>query len=153
VHVAPHPDHPHREGIKHPDGFTLPLSSWSNDFYYDWLAERHAILPESQASPWLFVTLPGSPRKPPGQALSTSAVRAMMNRLCDDVGIPRRHPHQLRHRVGERAVELGIAPEVLQELRGDRSITSQCDYRRASPESKVDGLQALEAGLPDMEEL
>jgi integrase/recombinase XerD len=143
LHIEQPPDHPHHAGVKIDAAAVVPLGSTGVELYREWLSERLTI-PPARLSPWLFVTLPGGPTAP-GQALSTQAVRSMLHAACARAGIRRVHPHMLRHSAGQAGADLGMPPDVLQQLLAHRSIHSQQVYRRVSDDRASQAVEALES--------
>ena len=145
VHVQDSGDHPGMDGVKYPA--VLPLGGQVLQLYWAWLEERRSIAGASR-SPWLFVTLPGSPRISSGQPISASGIRQVIGNLCHKAGTRHLTPHQLRHAMGEQAADMGLAPDILQVLLGHSSIESQQTYRHPSSEAMASAVERLDSRVP-----
>ncbi len=78
-------------------------------------------------NPALFVGL-----RAPHERISTSGVRAMLNRICSD-GVPKLHPHKFRRTMASNMINNGAPAEHVQRILGHASVqtTLQC-YARLS---------------------
>ena len=113
------------------------------ELYWAWLEERKQIK-EAKLSPWLVVTLPGSPKVPAGQAISADGLRQRLTELCNLAGVRELTPHMLRHAMGEHASDLNLPADVLQKLLAHGNIHSQAIYRNPSAEATVAAIEKLE---------
>lgn len=74
-----------------------------------------------------------------GEPAKNSSYDTHLYKLCDEAGIKRFCMHAHRHTYVARAIEAGIQPKVLQQLRGHASIKARMD--RFTNESLVNAVQ------------
>lgn len=81
-----------------------------------------------------------------GEPAKNSSYDTHLYKLCDEAGIKRFCMHALRHTYATRAIEAGIQPKVLQQLRGHASIKTTMDrYVHVTNESLVNAVQQFSA--------
>ena len=72
-----------------------------------------------------------------GQALTDSGVTQMLRRRCDQAGIGRIHPHQLRHTAADREMAAGASDSDVMAAFGWKSRQMLIRYGRANAEERA----------------
>ena len=148
VHISPVLDHPAGDSVKSYDGGTrvIPIGPGVQALYFAWLEER-ATIREARLSPWLLVTLPGSPKVGPGQPVSADALRQRLSQMCETAGIRELTPHMLRHSAGEAMADAGVPVDTAQKVLGHLSLKSTAVYFSPSSAAITDAVLKTE-GTP-----
>lgn len=87
---------------------------------------------------WLFP----SP-KIEGRAMSNTTLRAIVHQVGGLAGIPKLHPHQLRHTFATRLLETGSDVRTVQEALGHTSATTTSIYLKVRPARLQDAMERL----------
>ncbi|MCK6625584.1 MAG: tyrosine-type recombinase/integrase [Anaerolineae bacterium] len=121
------------------DNYEAIILAWTSKgkklrtIYYDdqvyldlkaWLEVR----PEQPGVQQLFVSLGG--RNPRGSPMNPDALYDVLQRRCDQAGIPRRRFHALRHSSALDALDEGISLDKVQKQLGHASIQTTMRYLR-----------------------
>lgn len=87
---------------------------------------------------WVFP----SPRQ--DGPISATTVRRRLTAICEDVGIARVTPHQLRHTCGTRMAERGVDVRVIQEFLGHASLDTTYRYLMVRPHRMAEAVGRLD---------
>jgi type 1 fimbriae regulatory protein FimB len=112
------------------------LNGWSEQAVLaDWLKERKTAT--GADTDVLFPSQKTSADG--GRVLDRSRVFRIFGTLCENAGIPqeKRHPHAIRHTLGNLLYQNGARLEDIQQVLGHRNITSTTVYAKPS-QSQVD---------------
>lgn len=97
--------------------------------------ERWLELHPAPAGGMVFVALGG--RAGVGQPVTGGTLLQMLRRRCDEVGIPRRKFHALRHASALDALEAGISVDKVQRQLGHASLATTMVYLRGRLEDRA----------------
>jgi len=107
-------------------------------------AERRAILAEQRTTPLSCGNRAGTnrkakPKRTPGAVYSVDAYRRAIARACDRAGVPRWHPHRLRHNAATHLrKEFGL--ETARIILGHRSVAITTIYAEADQQKAIDAM-------------
>ncbi|MDH2413938.1 tyrosine-type recombinase/integrase [Nocardioides sp. CER19] len=114
---------------KSPFDRIVPIAPRVIGAYRDWQAWAFEHLPESVASPMVFVSVSGPTR---GRPLTLSAFNSMwMSQVKSAPDLKQVNPHLLRHTYASELLDAGVDRHTVQELLGHRSPLSLQTYSHA----------------------